>query len=322
MALLFLPVIILYLFSRNKKYFIPTLLGIGLSAFFWLPAIYDLQYTIFNQTHISDWKNYFSGIDQIGLANIFILILSIFIFFFNKKNLHKSSATITILFFIITAVAVFIAIPVSAPLWKLLPVSFIQFPFRILSVCIIGFSYLTAFLLNSCKIKIQKIAGILLVVILLSFSSQYILKNEYFDKGDAYYSTNEATTTVKNEYMPKWVKVLPIERPQQKVILPDAVLSNLIIKPNKIIFSANVAKKSDATINMIYFPGWHVYIDGNDHQIRYNNPRGLFMFSVPSGNHNISIKFEETPVRIISDLISLISLVIIISLKLKLKRKK
>src|SRR5680860_665487 len=67
LALLFLPVIILYMFFRVdfkreifKKEFIKQLaavsFGLFLSAFFWLPALYDRQYTVFDLSliHISE----------------------------------------------------------------------------------------------------------------------------------------------------------------------------------------------------------------------------------------------------------------------------
>ena len=54
---------------------------------------------------------------------------------------------------------------------------------------------------------------------------------------------NDDTTTVKNEYMPKWVKSDPLGRPQTKSAVyfpgidPTNFDSNGIVRANKITFS-------------------------------------------------------------------------------------
>src|SRR3989344_3267556 len=58
MALIFIPVIFVYNFispKKNKRSNLlnslkPLLLGIGLSSFFWIPALYDKQFTVFDKT--------------------------------------------------------------------------------------------------------------------------------------------------------------------------------------------------------------------------------------------------------------------------------
>jgi hypothetical protein len=326
LALLFLPLIFIYILLKEErkrkydllKYAIFSILGIGLATFFWFPAVYDLQFTIFSQTKISDWENYFSGINLIGIANIIVLLATASVLLSPNIRKQKSFSLInpkqkkiTIFFFIISSLAIFFALPLSTVIWKLLPVSVIQFPFRILSVSIIGFAFLGAFILSLFKTKIQILLGIVITLFLLAFSSPYILKNEYFDKGEGYYSTNEATTTVKNEYMPKWVKQLPLERPQRKVEVTNTAITAVSQKPNNISFTTQSAKNTIAIINTIYFPGWQATIDGKKTKIGYNNPRGLIEFSTPAGRHQVIVEFGETPVRLISDMISLQSFFIL-----------
>ena len=112
----------------------------------------------------------------------------------------------------------------------MLPIGFIQFPFRVLSIAVLSFSFLTAFLLSTLKPKVKITTGILLICFVFIFSLPVLTKIEYFDKGEGFYTTNEATTTVKNEYMPKWVKVLPTQRPQQKIEIQNAKIVNIKIK--------------------------------------------------------------------------------------------
>ncbi len=309
LALLFLPLILLYTYLTDFKNIKFILLGIGLASFFWLPALYDLQFTIFSKVKVSNWENYFSGINQIGIANI-IVFLIIGIVLFKRKNPHRKP----LFFFIITYLSVFFSLPLSSRFWEFLPVSFIQFPFRVLSISIIGFSFLTAFLLSFLKTKIQLSLGLLLAFILIFYSSQYILQNEYFDKGEGYYSTNMATTTVQDEYMPLWVKQKPLRRPDKKVEIIEGRgnVKDIIYKDKKISFSADNAKNSLIQVNTIYWPGWNAFIDGKKTDIRYNNSGGVIQFSIPSGKHTVEVVFSETPIRIFGDFITILSLLILI----------
>ena len=55
----------------------------GLSLNFSLPAIFDLQYTVFPKTQISDWSKYFANWELIGVSSFSVFILT-FLFFMIK----------------------------------------------------------------------------------------------------------------------------------------------------------------------------------------------------------------------------------------------
>src|SRR3989344_727185 len=82
LAVLFSGLIILYM-SLNiyiskekkellKKFLLIMMFGLGISSFFWIPAFFELQYTVFSQTQISEWSNYFADINLIGFSIIFL----------------------------------------------------------------------------------------------------------------------------------------------------------------------------------------------------------------------------------------------------------
>ncbi len=62
--------------------------------------------------------------------------------------------------------------------------------------------------------------------------------------------------------------------------------------------------------NTLYFPGWQVLVDGKPADIQYQdaNNRGVITFFISNGNHDVQIKFAETRLRLIADIISLVSL--------------
>ncbi len=331
LALLFTTVIVFYMLinvtlSSNKKniiyqYINILVLGFLGSAFFWLPALYDLQYTVFLKTQVSNWDKYFSGLRLIGLSTIVILVLTVLLIINGKVKIKRHR--LTMLFFIVGGLSIFLSISKSYFIWQLLPVSFIQFPFRFLSITVLCVSFLAACIISlfSIKKKILISVFILAIVFISSWSFLFPKKYQYFP--DSYYSTNQDTTTVKNEYMPKWVKNVPQTMPANKaeVVGGKGKINIINMSVNKIIMQVYLHTKRTIQVNMIYFPGWIIYADGRKVKIDYN-VNGLIRFDIPSGNHTILLEFEETRLRLLADIISFLTLLVMFTLFVKKIFKK
>ncbi len=319
LSLLLLMVIVAYLISRGLAYaiyFLPAImLGLGLSSFFWVPAFFELKYTVFYQTQIAEWNKYFAGVGLIGVSTIFILLLAVFFFVVSKIQIQKHG--LAVLFFVVGLISVFFASQISTLLWKILPVSFVQFPFRFLSITILSAAFLAAVVVSQLKGKLKIILAIFILVLLAYSAKQYIKPSVFFDKGDMYYATNEATTTVQGEYMPIWVKNAPKEHFDKRIEISSGEIKNLNGKSNHIQFLASSEQDSIISINMIYFPGWKVTVDGKREPVDYRNDKGIMQIHVPKGQHTISANFSETPLRFISDMVSLFSILVIIFISKK-----
>jgi len=276
-AFLFLPIILFY--SKSIKLIIWSLL---LSAFFWVPALYDLQFTRAGQTIVSNFADYFLISDNFlqigGLVVVAVILISLY---------RKTSR----FFFLVTLGSLFLALPVSAPFWSALPLPrLVQFPWRFLSVTI----FCTAILAGQIAQKNKWLSMVIIVTtILLSLPYINIQKSL---QPDGYYSTNDDTTTVKNEYMPKWVTGDPMSQPSNKVeISPDG---------------------KTAQINNVYFPGWEVFVNDQKVPIDYQT-NGLMRVTINNAEDKITTKFTETPLRLFADLLSLFSLLALVILKLR-----
>lgn len=310
LAVLFLPILILYIVYRRaftlKQVIGITFLALSLSGFFWIPALYDKQYTIFDKTPVSDMSSYFLSLFSplIGWITLLLLILT-FPFLFHKRKYPIR------FFWILTIISLFFVLPLSMSVWKVTHiVPFFQFPYRFLSVTLVGVAGLSALEIELLPKKI-KILGILLLVGVVYLSSWSLLSPksyQYFP--DTFYSTNQDSTTVKNEYMPAWVKDQPTVYTDQKVqiISGDGVVSDVKFMGSSLV--ANVIVNSDAIgqINIIYFPGWEVEVDEKRVAVYYQNSLGVMQFPIPTGGHTIRARFTETPIRLVADGISLISI--------------
>ncbi|RJQ37718.1 hypothetical protein C4559_03215 [Candidatus Microgenomates bacterium] len=328
LALLFIPLIFLYFLISQKgnlKFFLfsnwlPIIFGVFLSAFFWLPAIFELSYVRFSNVLVSDFKQYFAPLELIGLSTIIVLSFSTFFLYgvltsFSFKNWAKLNAEkIFVLMLFISFLSIFFSSKISFSLWNYIPFSFIQFPFRLLSYLPLSLSFLCAFIIFKLEGKKQIIAYFVLFSVLVLSSLPYFKPAEFFDKNDSSYATNEGTTTVKNEYMPKWVKQNPTEHFKNKVEFEEGKgeINNLFYDSKKISFDVVSPEISSITVNIIYYPGWKAYINNKETSINFNNEKGLISLSMPKGESSVVLTLSETPLRLFADIISILSFISLI----------
>lgn len=341
LALLFLGIIIVYMgiaiyVSKNKKnltqiYLLSFLTGFGVSAFFWLPALYDLQYTKFSETQISNWSEYFANNSLIGVSTHVVVLASVILFVTKKIKLKEHRLSIVFLVFALGSI--FLSLEQSRIFWEIFPSSFIQFPFRFLSVTIVSVSFLSAVAVSVFPTKHKLAIGVILSVLVLFSASSYLKPQEFFDKGEGFYATNMGTTTVKNEYMPRTALVEPTSRPNQIVEATNAKISDLQVKPNKLSFKIFSYGNSDARIliHKIDFPGLIIEKDDNYEwwPQMLKNDKGLVYFLLPvnwTDGSTLSLSFHEittssrTAIRLWSDLISVISIMLLFLVSFKFNK--
>ncbi|MBI5123505.1 hypothetical protein HZA75_06630 [Candidatus Roizmanbacteria bacterium] len=326
MALLFLPLLFIYALLRKvlqlKQLIFCFILGVLLSSFFIIPAVFELPFTQFSQTTIANPVNYFVKYSLIGHGVSFIFLVSILLFFFKRKQAGENP--LVILFLIITFLAAFLSTSWSTFIWKIIPSSFIQFPFRFLSYLIITVAFLAAFIVSKMKDKFKKIALTAAILILLLISAYpYGSPKDFTDKGEGFYFTNEATTTVRDEYLPVWAKQKHTQRAANKVeiIKGEGVVQDIVYNNKKIVFTLNAEDNVRVKINTIYWPGWKVFVDNNEVSVSSNNQEGIMEFGAGKGIHQISVRFSETPLRIFSDIVSLLTFIILVFIVVRKKTK-
>lgn len=334
LAVLFIPLIILYgflniIFSRHRKkkliyrFIFALILGFGMSSFFVIPAVFELPLTVFSRTAIANPLRYFADEKLIGQISVFIFMIALVTYIFKRKKITIYKQLIYI-FLIFSIVSMVMSSAIGNPIWKIIPSSWIQFPFRLLSFLIISIPFLLAFVLTHINGIMRMV--IIILVCFLTFSSTLPFSNpkEFIDKGDAYYFTNQATTTVHDEYMPIWIKQKPIQMPNEKVVIMKGKgsIEKITYNNKKITFTTKLDNDSVININTIYWPGWTVYADGKKVDINYSNPQGIIQINIPKGKHAVEANFSETSLRLIGDIISVISFLFLVLLsrtnKLKL----
>lgn len=335
MAVLFAPIIfiicaIFYFEKRNKdilfSYVLGFLFALGFAFYFFVPALLEknlirlsvipianrnLYYATLKQLVIPSWgygipgdKNSFSY--QIGFAQIVFFIIGIFMVLFNflkKKNNNLIIFAVTYSLFII-----FLQFKYSSFFWIHMPLfREINYPWTYLAPLGFLLSLIAGFVYAFSK-KIFKIIFLILSFILIIYYLPFAKPQKYINLPDSYYFTNPATTTSSSEVMPLWVKQLPFQMPNEKVLVLNnkGEISNLLYNSKKISFTASTASNDTIIrINQIYYPGWVIYLDNKLIKINYNNRYGVMDIKIPLGMHFINAKFEETPFRLLADIVTI-----------------
>ncbi|MBI4039184.1 hypothetical protein HY384_04490 [Candidatus Daviesbacteria bacterium] len=344
-TLLFSPVILafggLLIWQSKEKFRVfrdfgaMFLLGLGMSAWFWLPAMVEKQYLHYDQYYKFFYKNQFISIPQLfhspwgyglshpqnpnqgdmsyqlGLSQILVIIILIPVLWVFRKNreVREYGVFSLITFFI----AVFMMIKTSQFVWEALPVlSIIQFPFRFSIVAVFGASLAAAVLIKYLPLKKLLFGGLLLIVLYANRNHYNI--NEVFKTGDEYYLTLTGITSPYGEDLPKWAKVMD-KKPPGKLEFTSGfgeirVTEN---KSTKVFAEVEVTNSGKLRFNQFFFPGWQIKIDGKNIQFDYlsdNKSYGLPIFDIEKGKHQILAEFKNTPIRNMAEIISVISVIL------------
>ncbi len=293
-----------------KNYLISLLLGFGMASFFWIPALAELRFTSFSETKVSQWANYFADANLIGGSTL--VVFGIVMLLTLTGKIKPKEHRLTLFLFVVGLLSVFLSSSISAPLWNILPSSFIQFPFRFLSLLIPSVAFMAACIVSILGNKSKNLMAALLLIILFISSLSFLKPEVKFDKDDSFYSTNEGTTNVKDEYMPYWVKEKPDRRFEDKVeVIGKGEVKNLIYNSKRINFRTLFESEQTARVNTIYYPGWKASVNGQQIEIDYGNSGGVMDLKLPAGTNTVELKFEETPLRLFADFLSLASLTLL-----------
>lgn len=326
--IVFLPLFIFYpltITQLNKnillKISIGSFLGFLASSFQIIPSIFEKKYLTFDQNLTNLYLDHFLNIMQtlripskeINTDTPFQFGLSAsLITVFATINILKNKRVILFLFLIL--LSLFLTNQNSIWLWQnITPLKYVLYPWRFLSLAGLSTAFVSVLIIK--KIKYKTIFAVLFIVLTIFSSRHYFLKPTLFEPN---IPTNNLTT--QNEYNTIWSNdktflTRPLITKTSNVQIND--LSN---KPFQIIFQIHSDYQTEILIRKLYFPGWHVKLDNVEQQIIIKD--GLISVNVPSGEHKIYVYFEENKLRKSANLLTLLSLALIIYIYIKPKIKK
>lgn len=341
MTVLFMPWFAVFILGRIfiekrfdvlQTFLLSLFLGLGASAFFWIPAIFEKSNILLSTVPIADRSLYFVNLEKllipswgyappteesgfsynIGIGQILIiisLVVSGFILFIKKSLTRTPKSLLVFSLLLIYFILFMMMFPFTAIIWQHTPlINEINYPWTILS----QLGFITALCIGYLftRGKIFKILVAVAVIVAIVEVIPNSKPSEYVNRGDNYYLTNEGTTTSSDELMPLWVKEKPKGRYKDKVevIEGSATISDLKYNSKSLSFSYNANSDTTFRVNTIYYPGWDVYIDYEKAEIDYDNNLGVMDIKASQYRKKVTMNFNETPVRTVSNIISIFSL--------------
>jgi hypothetical protein len=326
--------------------------ALGLTAYWWIPALVEQNLVVsktpfplidhfpfIKQLIIPSW-GYGSSVwgpndeisFQVGIVNILVFLFVCVLFVFKRKlskNLSRLSMWV-VLGFVLSFIFMNIR---TYPIWKLIPFhNFIQFPWRLLLFTTLFTSFCAAIFIESLKKKKRKFIGALIVFVSIALTFSYFkpssvffkTDNEYLTRFFAFRSTQGETEQASEEYLnysedyllfPKWVEKKPYGVADKEIEIAKGIGEILHFKyVGRSRWKGEVVAESPITVvfNVMNFPGWYAKIDGRTVEISSGKPYGQIEIYVLSGTHTVEFLWRETNLRLFSDFLSVLSLVILI----------
>lgn len=340
-----------------------SILGLLLSAFFWLPSMLERKFTLVNdillttladyrihfvyptQLWFSQWgyggsgKGYTDNMTfQLGKIHLILALVSMLLFMafiIFKKKTDKTVLKRFVFYCIALAVSIFMMLEISLPIWSsVTPLNYLQFPWRFLSftgvfISVIG-AYSLFFLAHFLyKVKWAKYyiysLALIISVVTIAVYGKYFKPERYILQTDRQLTSfNEISWRVSSssfEFAPQGVALTTskygtqIFDIQEKEVTPAGYqLSHPRASAAQISktftyksFRVTSPEAVDFTLNTFNFPGWTAYVDGKRIEINDTNRFKLITISLEPGTHLVEFKFQDTPVRLWSNFVSLVS---------------
>jgi len=318
--------------------------ALGLSAFFWLPAIYYKSLVNIDQMTAGelDFHNQFpSLLSFLGGSFYSIGLFLPALLFVLWKNRDRTCTIGKNMYYFALASAgffVFLQTPLSVPVWELVPfMPLFQFPWRmmgplaVVASMAVGFS--AAYALNGKSNK--DIAWHEVIILLLcilnaapvlavskKMPEDLTLQLQHMLKGETI-SLKGFQATVLDEYLPRSATADIVLHDRFKditVVKSIPEIQTQIMKNTGTTIELKAFNSTSATLQFSrwYFPGWSCRINGVEKPIQTNKV-GSFYISIPPGHNHVIVQLYPPYMRRMGLWISFSSLIVWIILAFNMR---
>ncbi|PIP14758.1 hypothetical protein COX47_03470 [Candidatus Roizmanbacteria bacterium CG23_combo_of_CG06-09_8_20_14_all_35_49] len=329
--------------SRLVKFLIAILIALSMTSFFWAPALiegdkytrrsdfgnktmYSQAYLNFEELIFSSWR--YGGYGdtysrhefsvQLGFVHWLVVLLGIGWLVYKLTKHSKKSGEFFILLFnvIVFFTASFLMLKSSNFLLKFMPLEYFQFPFRMINLTVISSVFIGSIIITQVKTVKQKKAVLVLSILGILFSIP-CWRAKSFDNdiksSDNYWLYQYQGTGDRSEHSPIWAPTKYLEKAPAKIQIASGEVEEIKIgkwlnqEHKYFVNTKTPTRLAEATA---YYPGWRVYVDGIKQNIEFQDLYwpGMITFGTPAGYHEIKTVFGETKLRLIVDILSLLSL--------------
>lgn len=341
-AVMFLPVIIAwvaYKIVRLRKtkvllnIFLAGLLSLLLASFYLLPVIFESSFVTLEATTKGyfDFRGHFVGLRQLlnsrywGYgASVFgtqdglnlsvghvqwvapLIVIGVILW---KRRLEKYLPALVLV--ILGWLALFMAHSKSIFIWEAMDfMKFIQFPWRFLGIAVFCFS-LAAGLIAKLSGKTGKVAGMTVVLAAILLNVGFFREDIWLGVRDKDLTGGQTwidqTAASVRDFWPDFGAEFPRE------YAPDAFEGTELIREGSDYAIYRVGEDTDeVSFPINYFPGWTAYENGRRLEVLPND-NGLITIPDAKDLNIVFLKFENTDVRTLGNLVSFAGVLIFLT---------
>lgn len=321
-----------------KNSFFIGFIAFGLSSYYLIPSIAEKNFTIFSSllTQMIQGGGVFVTLRdliyspwgygtfhsregamsiQIGFTQWLILSLALLtvIISFTKKRIKVDLRNEALIYLVIIFISFLLMFPVSLPFWTWISkYVVIDFPWRAISVIVFCISFLAGFIANSLNSRKTLIIFVTVITVVALYANRNNIRiNQTLSWDLPFLLRLEKTTNSFDEYTPKWITLADVKIPKPRVdsFTSDTKITLLKTTSADTRFNMTTTSCTPIRINTIFYPGWNLYINGQKQLISFKN-HSFLDFSISQYRSLIEAKFEETRLRLLSDIASLCTIII------------
>lgn len=335
--------------SRTIPLMFSGLTSFGLAAFFTLPAVFEQSYVQVNTlvTGYYEYNAHFVSLRQLLISRFWGYGPSVWLeddrMAFSIGHLHWIMAIgvgIAAIIFVARTrklkgwmlgtlmaigvgwLAAFMTHSRSIFIWQAIgPLSFVQFPWRFLTLVIFSFSFAAGAVFAFITPRLRRLAFVVLAIAVVLLNWEFF-RPEYGKMGpltDAQKFSGAAwelqQTAGIYDYLPSDAKEAPKEprRALVEVVTGEVYLDNLVERSNVYTVDVDVRQPSTVKLGLFKFPNWRVFAGETEVSVYVPESEkwGRMYVDLPGGKYSLTIKLYDTPLRTIGNVISLVSWLIL-----------
>ena len=301
------------------------LLGIALSAFYVIPAIYEQSWVniaevlapglrpqdnfLFTTINDPDHNRFNLLVSLVGATQVILLAVVLYL---SRKWRGQNKLAWWCLAAWGTAAAL-LTLPITVILWEHLPkLRFVQLPWRWLLCLNVPFAFL---LTVACR---RWITRLLLCAAMLSLvwtvwhrvqppwwdtAADIQEMHDFIEDGDGYEGTDE--------YVPARADPYELNKAAPKVAVVSGASALIHIdawKATEKVFSVATSRPEQIRLRLFNYPAWRVEVNGQQVQIATQPVTGQIVLPVMAGTSNVKVIFTRTRDRVLGGIISIVGL--------------
>jgi 6-pyruvoyl-tetrahydropterin synthase related domain len=319
------------LFSRAG---LAVILGIGLASFYLLPAIFEESWInigevlaagvrpqdnfLFTTSADVDHNRFNLLVSYVALAEIGVTGLAIC----RSRASRLKKETLWLLLSVWGGVTILLMFSISNPLWQYLPkFRYVQLPFRWLLCLNAALALLLAMVTR--RWLTRALAAVVLLTVLLIVNHR--IQAPWWDNPSDIQEMKEAMLDGTgnegiDEYVPVGADPYELNKDLPPITYPSgkaAPVQMINWGPIEKHFIVQTSRPANLTLRLFNYPAWQVTVNDRAVKTGTTEVTGQMLIPVAAGRNEVRIHFVRTLDRSIGDVVSVISLILVLAAWIK-----